>query len=71
MLDRLVHSTLNAAIMGMIALLAAATLICAHWGVLGLLSGTVPPAIRLLLAALLLAGVLTFMILHRNDLADR
>ena len=59
------------AIMTAIALLAAATLICAHWGILRLISGAAPGGGILLGVAAALAGAATYMIQNRNDLADR
>jgi hypothetical protein len=71
MLNRILYSTLNLTIMTSIALLAAATLICAHWGVLRLLSGSGPAGGMLLSTACFLAVAVAFMIRNRNDLADR
>ena len=71
MLNRILSSALNLTIMTSIALLAAATLICAHWGVLRLLSGAGPTGGFLLGTACLLAVAATLMIRNRNDLADR
>jgi hypothetical protein len=71
MLNRILYSALNLTVMTAIALLAAATLICAHSGVLRLLSGAGPAGGILLGTASLLALAATFMIRNRNDLADR
>ncbi len=71
MLNRILSSVLNLAIMTSICLLAAATLICAHWGVLRILSGAGPDGGYLLGTASFLAVAAAFMIRNRNDLADR
>jgi hypothetical protein len=71
MLNRILYSTLNLTIMTSIALLSAATLICAHSGVLRLLSGSGSAGGTLLSTACFLAVAVTFMIRNRNDLADR
>ena len=71
MIDRILYSTLNLTVMTAIALMTAAALICAHSGVLSLLSGATSPGGTLLAIAAVLAVAATFMIRHRNDLADR
>jgi hypothetical protein len=71
MIDKLLYSTLNLTIMTAIALLAAATLICAHWGILRLLSGSPTGGGILLGISAGLAAAATYMIQNRNDLADR
>ena len=71
MLNWMLYSALNLTIMTSIALLAAATLICANWGVLRLLSGSGSAGGILICTASLLAVAAAFMIRNRNDLADR
>ncbi|HEY8750809.1 MAG TPA: hypothetical protein VIM11_22685 [Tepidisphaeraceae bacterium] len=71
MMDRILYSTLNLAIMTAIVLLAAATLICAHVGVLTLISGAAQGGGTLLGVSCFLAVGAMFMIRNRNDLADR
>jgi len=71
MLNWMLYSALNLTIMSSIALLAAATLVCANWGVLRLLSGAGTAGGILVGTAALLAVAAMFMIRNRNDLADR
>jgi len=71
MLNRILYSTLNLTIMSSIAILSAATLICANWGVLRLVSGSAPTGGIFLSTACFLAVAVTFVIRNRNDLADR
>jgi len=71
MLNWMLYSALNLTIMSTIALLAAATLVCANWGVLRLLSGAGTAGGILVGTAALLAVAAMFMIRNRNDLADR
>ena len=71
MLNWLLYSALNLTIMSSIALLAGATLVCANWGVLRMLSGAAPTGGILLGTASMLALAAAFMIRNRNDLADR
>jgi hypothetical protein len=71
MAERFLYSTLNFTIMTTIALLSATSLICADFGAIRLLSGSIPSGSALLGCAACAGIGVVFLIRNRNDLADR
>ena len=71
MIDRVLAGALNFVIVSMIAVLSAASLACAHWGVLRMFSGNWTGGAVLVAVALVLASATWFLIRNRNDLVDR
>lgn len=71
MIDRLLRVALNTVIMGLISGASAGALVCAHWGVLRLLSGLVGEGTRYLAGAAALSLTSFFLIRNRNELVDR
>ena len=69
--ERLLYSTLNFTIMSTIALLAATCLICADFGAIRLLSGSVQAGSMLVGCSAGAAAAVMLLIRNRNDLADR
>jgi hypothetical protein len=69
--DKLLSGTLNLVIMGMITLLAGATLVCAHTGLLRICAGTRSSGAILIGTAGMLALATGLVIKFRNDLVDR
>lgn len=69
--ERFLYSTLNFTIMSTIALLAATSLICADFGAIRLLSGSVRGGSVLVGCAAASAFAVMLLIRNRNDLADR
>jgi hypothetical protein len=67
---RLITGALRALIMSAITLLAGATLVCAHAGILRLCMGTITPGITFLGVAAGLAIGAAVLIRYRNDLVD-
>lgn len=71
MIDRVLAGALNFVIVGMIALLSAASLACGHWGALRMLSGNWTGGGVLLGVAAVFAVATWLLIRNRNDLVDR
>jgi len=69
--DKLLSGVLNLVIVGMITLMAAAALLCAHTGVLRICAGSRQTGIELIAGAAGLSIAAWFIIKHRNDLVDR
>jgi hypothetical protein len=69
--DKLLWGMLNLVIVGMITLLAAAALVCAHTGVLRLCAGVRQTGFGLLAGAGAFSIAAGMLIKHRNDLVDR
>jgi hypothetical protein len=69
--DKLLSGALNLVIMGMITLLAGATLVCAHSGVLRICAGARGSGGVLLGVAAMLSLATWMIIKFRNDLVDR
>ena len=70
-MDRLVTVALHTVIMAMISGASAGALICAHWGMLRLLSGRIGDSVGYCVAAAALSIAAYFLIRNRNDLVDR
>ena len=71
MVDRLLSHALNGVVLMMIASMAAAMLVCGHFGVLRLISGAPQNGAAMLACAAALALAVGFMVHFRNDLVDR
>ena len=71
MIDRVLALALNLVIVAMISTLSAASLACAHWGVLRMLAGTVGQGVGLVGGSAMLAMAGWLLIRHRNELVDR
>lgn len=70
MSHRLISGALRMVIMSAITLLAGATLVCVHAGILRLCMGTAGPGITFLGIGAGLAIAAAVLIRYRNDLAD-
>lgn len=70
MVHHLISGALRAVIMSAITLMAGATLVCAHAGILRLCMGTPGPGITFLGVAGGLAIGAAVLIRYRNDLVD-
>lgn len=70
MLNRLISGALRAVIMSAITLMAGATLVCAHTGILRMCMGTPRAGAAFLGVAAGLAIGAAVLIRYRNDLVD-